>query len=715
MARQRWSGSVGVAPGLGLGPVGRLRLAARLESVARVGWSHTEGAWAELIGSRAVAPIVGEMEPSPEADDFAITLPYYPGRDALWPTDELAEAFEDSEGLFAHPLAEGSDSIYRFSLGDPLDITLPGGKRILLRELLVRPVRPDSRLIVGSLWVDAANGALVRAAYRPSTPVDLWPYMKSNFDDDEMDFIGKLGPYEGKIEEILIEHGLYEERFWLPRVRIAHAEGTAKGGRVTISIEQTFDYERVRALPPGVAQAPQPSRDSLKRWNDERWRSDDPSRYRDYRYDDLRDRRAPGCRERGDTSSAVHLPDSLQVRRDLATISSAEGYRVRVLLPCNLERLIDTPALPASIYSASEELFTDSDLGKLRDEVGDALAISSQAEWNPQPAKLRYPWQSGLLRYNRIEGVSAGVKVERELGKGYTGDAVVRIGTADLEPNVALTLRRASGYRDLRISAYRRLDTANDWGNPFGIAASLNALFLGKDEGFYHRTLGAELGGTYSRIAGGPSLSWRLFTEQHDSASIGTNFSFARVVDGSRFRPNAAALPGLYSGGAAVISFGTGVDPTGTQFAGNVRLEAAGGETGYGRASTELRLAHGFGRNAVASVTGGAGTSTGELPPQRQWYLGGAHSIHAHRPGVARGDAFWMARTEIAKGFPMIRPVIFADLGWAGDRRDWLTTRERYWAAGVGASALDGLFRFDVSRAMDATRRWSLDIFLELR
>jgi hypothetical protein len=310
---------------------------------------------------------------------------------------------------------------------------------------------------------------------------------------------------------------------------------------------------------------------------------------------------------------------------------------------------------------------------------------------------------------------AAPLQPDRELGKGYAADAALRIGTADLEPNIVLTLRRASGYRDTRIAAYRRLDTANDWGNPFGVTASLNALFLGKDEAFYHRTLGAELGGTYRRISGSASLSWRLFTEQHDSASVGTNFSFARIADGSRFRPNIQARPGRYGGGAAVISFGLGVDPTGTQFAGNLRLEAAGGETDYGRASTELRLAQGFGRNAVASVTAAGGSSTGELPPQRLWYLGGAHSIHAHRPGVASGDAFWMTRAEVAKGFPMIRPVIFADLGWAGDRRDWLTTRERYWAVGIGASALDGLFRFDISRALDATKRWSLDVFLELR
>lgn len=712
MAKQRWSIGIGVAPALGLGPIGRVRLAARLESVARIGWHHATGAWAELLGARAVAPIVGEVDPSPEDNDFAISIPYYPGRDALWPADELVEAMPGNEGLFAHPLDPHNDALYRFALGEPVDITLPGGRRIRLRELLVRPVRPDSRLIVGSLWVDASSGALVRAAYRPSVAVDMWPYMEPNFDGDERDMIERLGPFEGRIEEILIEHGLYEERFWLPRVRIAHAEGTAKGARATISIEQTFEYERVRALPPGVTQAPQPSRDSLRRWGDDR----------DHRHLDDRwlvwegdRRRVHTCRETGDSTTPEFRPDSLMRRNDLVTMSTVEGLRVRVLLPCELNSLLTSPTLPPSIYTRSDELFTETDFAELRKEAAKALDLSSQAEWSPQPTRYRYGIDGGLLRYNRIEGLSAGLRAERELGKGYAGDALLRLGTADLEPNVELTLRRANGHGDLRLAGYRRLDTANDWGNPFGLASSLNAILLGKDEAFYHRTLGLELGGTYRRISGGPAVAWRLFTEQHRTADVGTHFSFARIADGSRFQPNVAARAGQYSGAAAITSFTLGVDPSGTQLSGNVRVEGAGGETSYGRGAVDLRLARGFGRGATAVLSGAAGTSVGEVPPQRLWYLGGAHSIHAHRAGVARGDGFWMARAELSRGIPMIRPTIFADLGWAGDRRDWLTTRERYWAAGIGAAALDGLMRFDVSRALDASKRWSLDVYVEIR
>jgi hypothetical protein len=714
MAKQRWTAKLGVAPGLGLGPVSRLRLGARLETVARVGWNHQYGAWAELIGARAVAPIVGEVEPEIVDDEFAITLPYHPGRDRLWPTDELVEALPGRDGLFAHPLDPANDSLYRFALGEPVDITLPGGRRIGLRELLVRPVRPDGRLIVGSLWVDASSGALVRAAYRPSVPVDLWPYMEPNFDGDERDIIRRFAPFEGKVEEILVEHGLYEERFWLPRVRIVHAEGTAKGARVTMSIEQTFDYERVRALPPGVAQARQPSRDSLRRWGDDTGRPE----YRDLEYigDGRYDRRrVRTCRESGDTTSAALSPDSLMRSGALRTESTVEGLRVRVLLPCDLGSLIDSPTLPPSIYSPSEELFTETDLASVRREVQQALAISSQADWSPQPTKLRYGFDRGLLRYNRVEGLSAGIAAERELGRGYSGEAVLRLGTGDLEPNVELTMRRSNGHRDLYLAGYRRLEAANAWGNPLGFASSLNALLLGTDNGFYHRATGAELGGSHRRISGSSAFSWRLFSEQHASAEVGTTFSLARVAGGADFAPNPPALEGTYSGGAAVISFGFGTDPRGTQLSGSTQVEAADGAASYGRGSLELRMAQGFGRSTTLSITGAAGSSLGELPPQRHWYLGGAHTIHAHRPGAASGDGFWFARAELTRGMPLIRPILFADLGWAGDRRDWLTSRERLWAAGIGGAALDGLLRFDISRALDGSRRWTLDVFLELR
>src|SRR6185503_10228598 len=165
VVRQRLSASIGLARGFGQIPMTRPRLAARFESVARVGWHHTLGAWGEVLGARGVAPIVGEMTPgvSHEDQDIALVLPYYPGRDRLWPVTELRDALPQASDWIEHPLDAGADSIYAFSFGDSISFHLPGGRVIGLRELRVRPRRPDSRLVVGSLWLDVETGSLVRA------------------------------------------------------------------------------------------------------------------------------------------------------------------------------------------------------------------------------------------------------------------------------------------------------------------------------------------------------------------------------------------------------------------------------------------------------------------------------------------------------------------------------------------------------------------------
>ena len=240
------------------------------------------------------------------------------------------------------------------------------------------------------------------------------------------------------------------------------------------------------------------------------------------------------------------------------------------------------------------------------------------------------------------------------LGDGYTAGAIARIGVADLQPNAELLITRDNGRSQLQATAYRRLDAANDWGNPLGLGASATALLFGRDEGFYYRTLGVEVKGAHSRAIDGPVLSWRLFAEHHDSASVETQRSLANLVNGSRFVANIAAREGTFAGGATSLGLGWGVDPRGARFSGTVHAELAGGETSYGRASAELSV-RGLGSRLQATVTGGAGSSVGALPPQRMWYLGGAHTVHGYSAGSAAGDAFWMGRAELARGSPVIR------------------------------------------------------------
>lgn len=702
VVRQRISATIGVKRGL-VGEIGRPRLAARVESVARVGWDHSIGAWGEIIATRSVVPIVGENDPMADDDDVALVLPYYPGRDRLWPVDEMREAFRegnfDSEWI-EHPLERGADTLYAFSFGDSLSFKLPDGALIRLREVRVRPKRPDSRLVVGSLWLDVATGALVRAAYRPSMSMDLWPFFGEEIDEEMKPKVRKLGPFLGTVREVIVENGLYEGRFWLPRTRIANAEGTAQIGRVTASIEQTFTYDKVRALAP-----------------EERYGHREPAPDIDPR--DGRVRRGPwhGVQQR---SRRCMMPgekadfDSLAKDDDLSIMYS-DGVMMRVITPCRRADMLTSPELPKSIYDPSEELFTQTDFNALRKDVEGAISLNDQAEFAPQPTTVHYGIDKGLLRYNRIEGLSAGIGIERVLGNGYTMNALARIGHADLEPNAEFSIRRTNSRRDVKLTAYRRLAVANDWGDPLTLGASINSLLFARDDGFYYRAMGGEMTGTLAGKIDKLPITWRLFAERQDSAAVETQESVSRAISGTRFLPNIQARAGAYVGASTAVGFSWGLDPEGTRSWGALRLEGAGGESNYGRAMLDATFSQGLGRRAVASITGAAGTSAGDLPVQRNWLVGGPYSVRGHRPGSLIGDSFWLGRVELTRGHPMIRPVVFGDIGWAGSRESWSDMVKPISGAGVGAAFLDGIVRFDVARGIGNSGRWRVEAYFEIR
>ena len=472
----------------------RLALVAHYENFADV------GAWGEMLASRSVVPFLGDNDPSPDADDIALTLPYYPGRDRLWPMTELSDALH--EGLhrdipwIEHPLDAGADSLYQLVPGDSISFPLPDATTIRLREIRVKPRRPDQRLMVGSLWVDIATGALVRAAYRPSTPMDLWPFFEHEMDEDDRAALQKFGPYIGNVKEIVVEHGLYEGSFWLPRTRMAVGEGTARGMRITIEIQQTFRYERVAAVPAGtVARVVLPAPDIDPR--DGRVRR--PTWHgREGDWDSR-------CREHGDTST-MNGPEAL-VRDSGLTTMWSEGVRFRVLLPCDRRDLLTSSELPPSIYGKDEALFTGTDFAALQRDANAALAMDRQAEWKPQKPRVSLGFQRGLVRYNRVEGLSAAARVDRELGRGYVVFGVARLGTADLQPNAEASIQRSNARAVWDATAYRRLSAANEWGNPMGIGASATALVFGRDEGLWYRTLCVEAKGTVQSLGGKASFS----------------------------------------------------------------------------------------------------------------------------------------------------------------------------------------------------------------
>ena len=87
-----------------------------------------------------------------------------------------------------------------------------------------------------------------------------------------------------------------------------------------------------------------------------------------------------------------------------AGITSRYDGRVRIAvrMPCNPAALANSPDLPGSIYEPDEELFDVSEHESLIKE----LTYGLQAGWGPRRPVLHTGLD--LLRYNKVEGLSAG-------------------------------------------------------------------------------------------------------------------------------------------------------------------------------------------------------------------------------------------------------------------------------------------------------------------
>jgi hypothetical protein len=470
--------------------------------------------------------------------------------------------------------------------------------------------------------------------------------------------------------------------------------------RVSISIDQTFSYEKVRALAPGeFARAQAEPRDTA---------ADGRVRYREW---NGRVIEGP-CRATGD-SSARWSPDSLASGTTKLPVEYMQGIRFRMLSACNEEDLARSPELKGSIYGDGEALFTETDFARLRRDAEGAFRMERQAKFAPLPAVITWGWKNGMTRYNRVEGLSIGALVEKTLGNGYVTTYSGRIGLADRQPNGEATIKRANARSERRATAYRRLSSATEWGDPFALGPSAVALLFGRDDGLYFRTLGLEASGFAQPSPEGVVLTWRVYAERQDSARLRTHFSVANAINDVHFLPNIQADAGTYEGASLAVMRAWGSNPRGTRMSSLWRLDGATGPKDHGRGSLEVTLAQGMGRSMEATLTAAAGSSIGELPTQRLWYIGGPQSVRGFGPGAMVGDAFWFGRFEVAKGHPVARPSVFADAGWAGPRSQQPATRNLISGIGLGLAVVDGLIRFDLARS--SAGRFRADLYLNPR
>jgi hypothetical protein len=397
----------------------------------------------------------------------------------------------------------------------------------------------------------------------------------------------------------------------------------------------------------------------------------------------------------------------------LSVSSRGEGtLRIGIRTPCDVASLEHSPELPASPYEKGEEIFGADDLAELKAQ---ALSLSAQAPFSMRMQFLPPPvleYGLGMMRYNRVEGFSLGASVEQQFGGGYSGLLVGRFGLADREPNLEATVTRSNVATSIHVAGYNRLVSANDWGHPLTFGSSFGALMFGRDEGFYYRASGLELGGErQSSLGGGTRMSWRAFLERQRSADQHTTFA----VNGATMPANLVADRATFEGISGRMQNEYGLDPAGLRVSTDFRMEAAHGDSLFGRAALDVTMSHGMGPLA-ASVLLAGGTSVGAVPAQRFWYLGGSQTVRGQSPDTAQsGNAFWMTRAEVGSVQAGVRPSVFADLGWVGSRDHFSEIGRPLSGVGAGVSFMDGMFRFDVSRGLYPRKQWRVDLYLESR
>src|SRR5438874_1514334 len=662
--------------GVGIRALRRDRMLYRRELALRIDWRRDSLGRIEVLGAREALPIavlrpdvpkhvqyeVADYAFDPADDRLTVGFPNQQHRDST-------DSTKDQRVEFSHPLAPNSERDYRFATGDSSVVLFPNGRTIRLRELRVIPRRLEFRLMSGSFWIDEQSHAVVRALIRPARALD---FEQDLADDKDDDIPGFIKPIRIEIRFLTVDYGLWAGRWWLPRLIAMDAVATAGS-----FLQTPVRYERL---------------------------------YSDYEVvGDTTVRRAPRLFVPDTASASTARARCKEQGKDVVCLCRGGACRGFVLaIPADSATLLTSTELPPPFSGpagSGDSLMSRGEMEELSRAIGRLPAP-------PWQFKARPPrW--GLARYNRIEGLSPGVRGELELGR-LRLDGAARVATTDGEPDVQGGVLRETEATRLRVAGYRRLSAVDPTARPLSIGNSLSGLLLGRDDGDYYRSTGAEL-------TIGPSItapqrfSIRLYAEQQRRALKRTDFSLPHAVHEDHvFRPNIVADSADQIGAAVTFRAQRGIDPEHTQWLADLTLDGGAGTYGFSRSSGTLRFTTplGGGRGFAGAVELGGGMSAGRVTLQSFWYLGGPGTLRGYGGAATSGDAFWRARLELANRWPAARLVLFGDVARAGPREQ-LSLAHSLMGLGIGASFVDGLVRIDVTRAVRSPTGWRVDFYTD--
>lgn len=681
-ALERYTAVVRQRLGAGLRMPLKDRTLYRAEATSRVFW------WRD---GRTVIQLLGLREQTPAGVKKGVThlglldQTYDPLNDALLfglvRPEEADEARDGDDFHFEHPLVDRWAPGYTFRIGDTVAVALPDGSRLNVVELQVVPRVADVHRLTGSLWIEPEDGALVRAVYRLARPLDAFRDISelAEEEDEELRFIpGFLKPLTFDLSLVAVEYGLWDREVWLPRS--LRAEGTARAGVVTApgALDVTYELEEV------VTRTA--SEEILRQGGDPM---------------------EPGV-------TGESLPVEYVVDGGWSRQRGPRGRRtIRYLVPRDPTVLASSPLLPPPVWDDAPGAITRDEL----EELGRGLADLPAA-----PGQMSTPWtfrwglqRTDLMRYNRVEGVSVGARVQAYPATPVgplSATATVRFGSEDRVPNVRLDVARETLRRRVTLSGYHELAAVDEDARHLGLGNSVTALILGRDDGEYYRRTGGAL---EVRPPSSERRSYRLraFAERHERVGVHTAFALGHVGSGSwDFRPNLAAQEGWDVGEAVTLTPWWGTDPRRAQGGLDLGFQVGHGTWRYRVATAGASVALPLPGDFRIAAEAAGGTSWGETPRQRWFYLGGASTLRGYEPVAMTGTSYGRVRGEVARLFSFGAVSLFSDGGWAGTRDD-VDLGEALWSAGVGLSLVDGLIRADAAWGLSDPRGFRLELYLD--
>jgi hypothetical protein len=640
----------------------RIPIASVEEQEARVHWRRPNDIKVDVTGRRARAR--SEQWKIQSLFDKPWFVPRGLGDSVSFFANEVPER------AALHPFARDGPKWYRYALVDSLTIATPDGE-LRVSKLHVLPKREGLALVAGAIWVDATTAQVVRFTFR-FVGTGLWSVPDKLTKGDS----AAARRENAIINRILridadLEYGQQDGRYWMPFRQVI--SGTIQVPLITdivVPFEATTMFHDY-AINTGEAIAftiPMP--DSVGGDVPEGW-EESGGEWR---------RHAKNRRNGSDEGS-------VRPSRDYAGTWGGGRFQIHYPPSDSLDAYagwLEPLVLDRSGQDEERILGIRADLERLTE------GLSSDMTGRPR-AGIAYERFADILRFNRVQGVSAGLGYRwRVPGTTFTTlHGTTRFGLSDARLLARLSVVRdgpggrvtLSGYRDLReIDPFFRVKTAGN---------SLNALFTAHDNADYFLAHGGSVQFETSLQRGWElTLTGRI--EDQSSVSGDASSGLNDILGGSGdLQTNPAIQDGFYG----ALSLGLeGLSGPANWRVGVEGLAGAGEATGRLVGYWRQPLPVGGGVTFQAR----AGIASRPTLPQSQFRLGGLQSVRGFDYGTARGQAMWAVQVDWALNRKWVRPVFFIDAGQVGPA-DGLFDQRVLAGAGVGLSALRGLVRLDFS------------------